>query len=156
MHENDFDAANRPVGSRQSEMPATTGRAGSDSGAATSGPVGQKQRIPSLDVLRGVALLGILIMNIQVFAMIFPAYLNPHAYGDLTGLNYAVWLLSHVLADRKFMTIFSMLFGAGIVLISVRREEAGGRAAGLHYRRMVVLLVLLKSVAQGFFTRQVP
>ena len=123
-------------------MTALTGRAGSESGAATSGPVGQKQRIPSLEVLRGVALLGILIMNIQVFAMIFSAYFNPHAYGDLTGLNYTVWLLSHVLADRKFMTIFSMLFGAGIVLMSARREESGGRAAGLHYRRMIMLLVI--------------
>jgi uncharacterized protein len=107
-----------------------------------SQPVAQIERIRSLDVLRGVALLGILIMNIQMFAMIFPAYFNPHAYGDLTGANYVVWLLSHVIADRKFMAIFSMLFGAGILLMTERREATGQRAAGLHYRRMAVLLVI--------------
>lgn len=143
MHENELDDANRSVDSGQSAAAGDAAeRVGCPPVAATSGPVALVDRIDSLDVLRGVALLGILIMNIQVFAMIFPAYFNPHAYGDLTGPNYVVWLLSHVLADRKFMTIFSMLFGAGIVLMTSRREEAGGRAAGLHYRRMLVLLVL--------------
>ena len=77
------------------------------------GPVAKAERIDSLDVLRGFALLGILAMNIQSFSMIGAAYFNPTAYGDLSGANYWVWLLSHVLTDQKFMTIFSMLFGAG-------------------------------------------
>ena len=106
------------------------------------GPVTQAERIVSIDVLRGFAVLGILVMNIQSFSMIGPAYLNPTAYGDLTGPNYAVWLLSHVLADRKFMTIFNMLFGAGIVLMSSRREAAGASRAGAHYRRMGLLLLV--------------
>ena len=108
--------------------------------ALTPGPVTHAERIRSLDTLRGVALLGILVMNIQAFSMVFAAYFNPHAYGDLSGANYLVWLLSHIFADRKFMTIFSMLFGAGILLMTTRREAAGGRSAGLHYRRMLVLL----------------
>jgi uncharacterized protein len=99
-------------------------------------PVGEKQRILSIDVLRGFALLGILPMNIQYFSMISAAYANPTAYGDLTGANYWVWLLCHVLADEKFMTIFSMLFGAGILLMTSRIEATGKRSAGLHYRRM--------------------
>ncbi len=105
------------------------------------GPVTQTERIQSIDVLRGFAVLGILVMNIQSFSMIGAAYLNPTAYGDLTGVNYAVWLLSHVLVDRKFLTIFTMLFGAGIVLMTTRREAAGARAAGLHYRRTGFLLL---------------
>lgn len=105
------------------------------------GPVTQAERIGSLDVLRGFAVLCILVMNIQSFSMIGAAYLNPTAYGDLTGWNYIVWLLSHVFADRKFMTIFSMLFGAGIVLMTSRREAATGRSAGVHYRRMGFLLL---------------
>lgn len=105
------------------------------------GPVTQTERIASIDVLRGFAVLGILVMNIQAFSMIGAAYMNPTAYGDLTGVNYAVWLLSHVFADRKFMGIFSMLFGAGIVLMTSRREAAGVRTAGVHYRRMGLLLV---------------
>jgi uncharacterized protein len=99
-------------------------------------PVAEKERIVSIDVLRGFALLGILPMNIQYFSMISAAYMNPTAYGDLTGANYWVWLLSHVLADEKFMTIFSMLFGAGILLMTSRIEATGRRTTGLHYRRM--------------------
>ena len=106
-----------------------------------SGPVLQTERIDSLDVLRGFALLGILVMNIQAFAMIGAAYLNPTAYGDLTGANYWVWLLGHVLVDMKFMGMFSMMFGAGIVLMTSRREAATGKSAGLHYRRMGWLLL---------------
>jgi len=104
--------------------------------AASPQPVGEKERIVSIDVLRGFALLGILPMNIQYFSMISAAYWNPTAYGNLTGASYWVWLLCHVLADEKFMTIFSMLFGAGIFLMTSRIEAAGKPSAGLHYRRM--------------------
>ena len=99
-------------------------------------PISEKERIVSIDVLRGFALLGILPMNIQYFSMIAAAYFNPTAYGNLSGANRWVWLLSHVLADEKFMTIFSMLFGAGILLMTSRVEAAHRRSAPLHYRRM--------------------
>jgi uncharacterized protein len=106
-----------------------------------AGPVIQDQRIVSLDVLRGVAVLGILIMNIQAFAMPGAAYMNPSAYGDLEGANHWVWYFSHLFADQKFWTTFSMLFGAGIVLMTSRAEAAGRGSAGIHYRRMGWLLV---------------
>src|ERR1700723_1605340 len=92
-------------------------------------PVAEKERIVSIDVLRGFALLGILPMKIQYFSMISAAYWNPTAYGDLHGANFWVWLLSHVLADEKFMTIFSMLFGAGILLMTCRIEATGKPSA---------------------------
>jgi uncharacterized protein len=104
-------------------------------------PVADEQRIVSIDVLRGLALLGILPMNIQYFSMIRAAYWNPTAYGNLTGANYWVWLFSHVLADEKFMTIFSMLFGAGVLLMTSRIEAAGKPSAVLHYRRMGWLIL---------------
>jgi uncharacterized protein len=104
-------------------------------------PVSRTERIGALDVLRGFALLGILVMNIQFFAMPGAAYMNPTAYGDLTGANWLVWAVSHVLFDQKFMTIFSLLFGAGIVLFTTRAESRG-HGAGLHYRRMFWLLVI--------------
>ena len=100
-----------------------------------AGPVAQETRIDSIDVLRGFALLGILVMNIQLFAMPDAAYFNPTAYGDLDGANLYVWLGSRMLADQKFMTIFSMLFGAGIVLMTTR-AEARGETGRVHYRRM--------------------
>ncbi len=63
--------------------------------AATAAPIAPSERIVSLDFLRGIAVLGILIMNIQSFSMIEAAYLNPSASGDLTGLNKWVSILSH-------------------------------------------------------------
>jgi uncharacterized protein len=106
-----------------------------------AGPVAQPERISSLDTLRGFALLGILVMNIQSFAMPFAAYFNPTAYGDLTGINLAVYLVGRLLFDQKFMAIFSMLFGAGIVLLTTRMEARGEKPARIHFRRMVWLLL---------------
>jgi uncharacterized protein len=110
--------------------------------ALEAGPVTEPERIDSLDVLRGVAILGILVMNIQSFAMIGVAYDNPAAYGDFSRTDYWVWFFAHVLFSQKFMTIFTMLFGAGVVLMCGRREARGQGSAGVHYRRMVVLLII--------------
>jgi len=107
----------------------------------TFSPVSQTDRIVSIDLLRGVAVLGILIMNIQHFSMPTAAYINPTAYGDLTGLNKWVWIISHILASGKFMSIFSMLFGAGVLLFTSRVEAKGLNSALLHYRRMGWLLL---------------
>jgi uncharacterized protein len=87
-------------------------------------------------------LLGILAMNTQIFAMPDAAYFFPTAYGDMTGLNGLVWYLTELLASSKFITIFSMLFGAGIVLMNDRAKARGRGFAGLHYRRMFWLLVI--------------
>src|SRR5215510_450347 len=89
-------------------------------------PVDVGRRVTSIDVLRGFALLGILVMNIQSFSMPDAAYLNPTAYGDLGGANRWVWILSHLLTDEKMYGIFSILFGAGIVLMTTRVERRGG------------------------------
>ena len=105
-------------------------------------PTRPTERIVAIDILRGFALLGILIMNIQGFAMPAAAYSNPTVYGDLTGANRWVWTLSHIFADQKFMTIFSLLFGAGIVLMSEKLDARGQRAWGLHYRRTFWLLLI--------------
>jgi len=104
-------------------------------------PTDSSKRILSLDILRGVAVLGILIMNIQSFSMPSAAYINPTAYGDLTGINKWIWILSHLLASEKFMAIFSMLFGAGVVLFSEKAEFKGNNSAALHYRRMGCLFL---------------
>jgi len=105
-------------------------------------PINLSDRIHSLDLLRGFAVMGILIMNIQSFSQIEAAYLNPRAYGDFTGVNFMVWFFSHFLADMKFMALFSMLFGAGVLLFSLRAETKTGGAAMLHYRRIFWLFIL--------------
>lgn len=101
-------------------------------------PTADRDRLVALDVLRGVAVLGIFAMNVQSFAMPEAALLDPRAYGDLTGANYFVWLVAHVFAAGKFITIFSILFGVGIALRD--RDDAG---AGRRFaRRQICLLAI--------------
>lgn len=107
----------------------------------TLAPSNPASRILSIDVLRGFAVLGILIMNIQSFSMIWEAYMNPTAYGDLNGLNKWIWILSHLLANEKFMTIFSILFGAGILLFIDKTRVSNRKPGPLHYRRNFWLLL---------------
>lgn len=105
-------------------------------------PVGRSDRIVAIDVLRGFAVLGILLINIQSFAMIGAAYLNPTANDKAEGWGFAVWAFSYLFGDLKFMAIFSMLFGAGIVLMSNSARARGVRPAPLHYRRQFWLLII--------------
>jgi uncharacterized protein len=109
-------------------------------GSAIS-PVPKTERIVSIDLLRGFAVLGILVMNIQHFSMPTAAYINPTAYGDLEGVNRWIWIFSHLLASEKFMSIFSMLFGVGVLIFTRRAEHKGLNSAALHYRRMGWLLL---------------
>jgi uncharacterized protein len=105
------------------------------------GPVTASDRHAVIDFLRGLAVLGILVMNIQSFAMPFALYFNPTALGPPQPLDFTIWMTSHLFFDQKFMTIFSILFGAGVLLMTMRAEERGGRVARLHYGRMFWLLV---------------
>lgn len=110
---------------------------------SSTGPITGAARIDTLDILRGFALFGILVINIQLFGMVQATLINPTATGTITGLDYAIWLVSHVLFFEKFIAIFSMLFGAGIVLMTTRAEQAGKDGVlSLHYRRMFWLLVI--------------
>ena len=100
-----------------------------------------KNRIYSLDLLRGFAVLGILIMNITSFSQISMAYVNPTVGGGLEGYNQYFQAFNYIFADTRFMSIFSILFGAGVVLFSKRIEAKGKRVHALHYKRMFWLLV---------------
>jgi len=100
------------------------------------------RRILSLDVLRGVAVLGILLMNVQSFSMPEVTYFNPTAYGDLNGVNYWVWYLSRLFVDTKFMSIFSMMFGASMLLILDRAAARGRRPFAVHLRRNAFLALV--------------
>jgi uncharacterized protein len=106
------------------------------------GPVTGSARIHSIDVLRGFAVLGILAMNIYAFSMPEAAYFNPQIYGGFSGLNRYVWVFTHLFFDMKFMSIFSMLFGAGMVLMMGRAEEAGAKFKGFYFRRTFWLLII--------------
>ena len=113
-------------------------------------PISEHLRLSSIDTLRGFALLGILLMNIQSFAMISAAYTFPNLHMDISGVNLVVWTLSHVFADLKFMAIFSMLFGAGVILATQRRNQAGQRTWTYHYARTFWLLIFGMAVAIAY------
>lgn len=105
-------------------------------------PTAPDERIVALDALRGVALLGILVINVRVFAMPEAVLTNPTVYGEFTGANYAAWLVGHVFAEQTFLALFSALFGAGVVLFTESKARDGKPAARLHRRRTAWLLVI--------------
>ncbi len=110
--------------------------------APITAPVTRSERIASLDVLRGFAVLGILIVNIQVFARVATAYVNPLSGRVLEGADLWTWATIFTFADTKFISIFSLLFGVGIAMMSDRSAERGVSGTGLHYRRQLWLLVI--------------
>ena len=92
-----------------------------------SGPVRESARITSLDLIRGVAVLGILLMNAVNFGLGGAPYFNLSAGGSETWLDWTVGIFGEVFVDQKFMGLFSLLFGAGMILFIDRasqREEA--------------------------------
>ncbi len=98
------------------------------------------RRIATLDIVRGVAVMGILAMNIVGFGLPFQAYMNPAALGPPDTADTISWGLSFVLIDGKMRGLFSFLFGASMLLVIERAEAAGGSPASTHYRRMIWLL----------------
>lgn len=98
-------------------------------------------RYLTFDTIRGVAVMGILLMNIVGFGLIETAYMNPRAQGGAEGANLAVYLFNFVLFDGKMRGLFSFLFGASTLLVIDRATAKGEGAAKIHYSRMIWLLV---------------
>lgn len=108
----------------------------------SASPVTVSERFDSIDTLRGIAVLGILVMNIYGFAMSMAAYSNPLADGGTEWFNIGTWYFTHLMFDQKFMTIFSILFGAGLIMMSTRAESRGAKYAGVWFRRNFWLLLI--------------
>lgn len=102
-------------------------------------PQAPEQRSRAMDVLRGVAVLGILPVNIPTFALPMIAFYRPPTWGGFTGADFLVWLTTHLFFEFKFITIFSMLFGAGLVLIASRAEQTGRSPLAAYYTRLAWL-----------------
>jgi uncharacterized protein len=105
-------------------------------------PVTSTQRLETLDVLRGFALLGILAMNIRAMAAPMSAYMYPVALFDYVGASRFAYLFTAVVFDLKMMGLFSMLFGAGVLLYANKRTESGQPPRALWFKRMFVLLII--------------
>jgi len=99
------------------------------------------ERHVTLDAVRGFAVLGILLMNIVGMGLPSYAYMNPAYAGGDSGANLAAWAIASVLVDGKMRALFTLMFGASLLLIA---DAAEGRMPGpavTHYRRMAWLLV---------------
>ena len=92
------------------------------------------RRISNLDLIRGIALLGILGMNAISFGLPWAAYWNLSAAGSETWLDFAIGVFCEIFLDQKMMGLFSLLFGTSIVLLVDAAKERG-------YRRPVLLSV---------------
>ncbi|MGE0178912.1 MAG: DUF418 domain-containing protein [Sphingomonas sp.] len=98
------------------------------------------ERIEVLDFVRGVALFGILLLNITAFGLP-EAYLNPQNAGGATGVNLLVWIVTQIGFEGTQRALFSMLFGASIILFMARLEAAGRPdAADIYVRRNLWLV----------------
>ncbi|GAB2512640.1 DUF418 domain-containing protein [Lysobacter humi (ex Lee et al. 2017)] len=104
-------------------------------------PVTGGERIQAMDVLRGFALLGILLMNIE--AMVGPMFAGMSGTDlSLRGADRTVDALVYVLVQGKFYTLFSLLFGMGFAVMMQRAQASGRPFARLYVRRSVGLLAI--------------
>src|SRR5688572_16308202 len=104
-------------------------------------PVTQEERIVILDALRGIAILGILLMNIPGFGLPLAQVSDPSVYNE-TGVNYKTWFLIDWAFAGTQRAFFSMLFGAGMILFITRLEKRmGGMMPAIYFfRRQMWLL----------------
>ena len=109
---------------------------------ADAGPVRETARITSLDLIRGVAVLGILLMNAVSFKLDDAAYFNLSADGSNNWLDWAVGVFGEIFVDQKFMGLFSLLFGASMILFIDRAAARGARAVLLNMWRNALLLLI--------------
>jgi uncharacterized protein len=99
------------------------------------------ERFLSMDVVRGFAVLGILLMNINLMGLPSYAYIDPSFYGGATGADLWTWLVNFAVTDGKMRGLFTMLFGASAVLIAARAAGARPGPVQTHYLRMAWLLL---------------
>jgi len=105
------------------------------------GPVRSKERFSSIDIVRGVALFGILLMNIVGFGHGL-WYEEFQQEGAAQGANLWSWIITSTFFEGTQRTLFSILFGAGVIILTSRAEKAGGGigVADIYYRRNIWLI----------------
>ena len=107
--------------------------------AATTQP--KKDRLLSLDIIRGIALFGILLINITEFGLPF-AYENPAAYGGAEGNDLVAWMITSLFFEGTQRGLFSILFGAGVILLTSRLEASNNPDdRDIYFRRNLWLIL---------------
>ncbi|WP_310379838.1 DUF418 domain-containing protein [Flavobacterium sp.] len=105
-------------------------------------PLQLSDRIYSLDVMRGIVLFGILLMNINGMGL-SGAYDNPTVSGGATSWDLYTWITTNMFFEGTMRSLFSLLFGVGMFVLLNRLEKkgAGIEAANIYFRRLTWLLV---------------
>ncbi|WP_100333900.1 DUF418 domain-containing protein [Bacillus alkalisoli] len=103
-------------------------------------PIQEKERIVTLDIIRGFAIFGILLVNMLAFFSPF-IYINPNEYWTH---QTDIWALSFIdiFAQASFYTLFSFLFGYGFIIFTTRLQEKGLSVGKYFSRRLFVLLII--------------
>lgn len=104
---------------------------------AAAAPIADRDRLPVLDILRGFALFGIFLMNIEFFTRTLQTYSGGVAPSE--GWDYAFGLAIYVAVQGKFWVLFALLFGMGFALMRDRASTSGRPFFGLHLRRTLLL-----------------
>lgn len=105
-------------------------------------PVAEQHRLLPLDAARGLALLGILLVNIQAFAEPFGRFFTPRPEADDL-ITQACFYFVKVFCEGKFFPLFSLMFGMGMILqrTSIERNAPPGAFTGIYLRRLFILLI---------------
>ncbi len=106
-------------------------------------PVSQQDRIVILDSLRGFAILGILLMNIPAFALPSPVQHDPFLLNEWGTVDFKTWAVVQWFPEGTQRALFSMLFGAGILLFIGGKEKRldGMMPADYFFRRQLWLMI---------------
>lgn len=116
--------------------------------ASSPSPLAERERLPIMDTLRGFALLGVFLMNIEFFTRPLQSYAGGVTPSE--GLDHLLGLAIYVFVQGKFWVLFALLFGMGFALMRERAAAAGRPFVGLYLRR-TLLLGLFGAVHIAFF-----
>jgi uncharacterized protein len=105
-------------------------------------PIRLTERIQSLDIMRGIVLFGILLMNINGMGLAH-AYADPTVSGGSTGLNLYTWITTNMFFEGTMRGLFSLLFGVGmfVLLDRLQKKGAGINSANIYFRRVTWMLL---------------
>lgn len=105
-------------------------------------PTASSERADILDILRGIALLGICVANYPMFALYIFQPLEVRAAWPTAGMDHVLEYFHFIFIDGKFYSLFSLLFGIGFSIIYLRNSQNGTAGLWLFYRRLLILIVI--------------
>ena len=105
-------------------------------------PTQAGQRLNNLDIIRGVIIFAILIININYFSTPSLVRYNPLAFGEFTQLDAWVWGFEYGLIKQRFMPLLALMFGAGIYLFSQKYENLNQSATKPYLLRTIALIAI--------------